>query len=241
MTGTSLEQLREELLARPAVREAYEKQAPEYAIARAIIAARAHAGLSQAELAARMATSQPFVARLEGGRTLPSMRTPAEGRRGHGHRAGIPPEAEARGGIGPALGHWSAALRLGVRAFRRSCEASMIPDVPYRFTIRPLSEDGGGGYPIEFPDLPGCMSDGETIEEAIVHGIDAMRGWIEAMGAEGPQAHPLREAEGGSVHSAAAGCLALGLAMTWSWTVSTPSTRLEASRTSIAIRRSSAS
>ena len=42
---------------------------------RAIIAARAHAGLSQAELAARMATSQPFVARLEGGRTLPSMRT----------------------------------------------------------------------------------------------------------------------------------------------------------------------
>jgi len=75
MTRTTLEQLREELLARPAVREAYEKQAPEYAIARAIIGARAHAGLSQAELAARMATSQPFVARLEGGRTLPSMRT----------------------------------------------------------------------------------------------------------------------------------------------------------------------
>jgi ribosome-binding protein aMBF1 (putative translation factor) len=37
------------------VREAYEKQAPEPAIARAIIAARAHAGLSQAELAARIA------------------------------------------------------------------------------------------------------------------------------------------------------------------------------------------
>jgi hypothetical protein len=33
MTGTSLEQLRRELLARPAVREAYEKQALEYAIA----------------------------------------------------------------------------------------------------------------------------------------------------------------------------------------------------------------
>jgi antitoxin HicB len=64
----------------------------------------------------------------------------------------------------------------------------MIPDVPYRFTIRPLSEDEGGGYLIEFPDLPGCMSDGETIEEAIVHGIEAMRGWIEAMRAEG---HPI--------------------------------------------------
>jgi antitoxin HicB len=64
----------------------------------------------------------------------------------------------------------------------------MIPDAPYRFSIRPLPEDEGGGYVIEFPDLPGCMSDGATIEEAITNGIDAMRGWIEAMRAEG---HPI--------------------------------------------------
>jgi antitoxin HicB len=64
----------------------------------------------------------------------------------------------------------------------------MIPDVPYRFTVRPLTEDEGGGYLIEFPDLPGCMSDGATIEEAITNGLDAMRGWIEAMRAEG---HPI--------------------------------------------------
>jgi transcriptional regulator with XRE-family HTH domain len=75
VANKTLRQLRSELLAKPAVREAYEEQEPEYAIARAIIAARAHAGLSQAELAARMETSQPFVARLESGRTLPSMRT----------------------------------------------------------------------------------------------------------------------------------------------------------------------
>jgi len=53
----------------------------------------------------------------------------------------------------------------------------MIPDVPYHFTIRPLAEDEGGGYLIEFPNLPGWMSDGGTIEEAITSGIDAMRGW----------------------------------------------------------------
>jgi antitoxin HicB len=64
----------------------------------------------------------------------------------------------------------------------------MIPDVPYRFTVRPLTEDEGGGYLIEFPDLPGCMSDGATIEDAITNGLDAMRGWIEAMRAEG---HPI--------------------------------------------------
>ena len=75
MANKTLGQLRAELLAKPAVREAYEAQEPDYAIARAIISARAHAGLSQAELAARMATSQPFVARLESGRTLPSLRT----------------------------------------------------------------------------------------------------------------------------------------------------------------------
>jgi transcriptional regulator with XRE-family HTH domain len=75
VANKTLKELREELLANPAVREAYEEQESEYALARAIIAARTHAGLSQAELAARMGTSQPFVARLESGRTLPSMRT----------------------------------------------------------------------------------------------------------------------------------------------------------------------
>jgi WD40 repeat protein len=42
-----------------------------------------------------------------------------------------------------------------------------------RTVTRPLPEDEGGGYLIEFPDLPGCMSDGETIEEATTNGLDA--------------------------------------------------------------------
>jgi ribosome-binding protein aMBF1 (putative translation factor) len=75
MLNKTLGELRAKLLAKPGVREAYEEQAMEYAIARAIIAARAHAGLSQADLAQRMATSQPFIARLESGRSLPSLRT----------------------------------------------------------------------------------------------------------------------------------------------------------------------
>jgi antitoxin HicB len=56
-----------------------------------------------------------------------------------------------------------------------------MSDTDYRFTIRPLSEEEGGGYLIEFPDLPGCMSDGETIEEAIANGEDAKHCWIVAM------------------------------------------------------------
>ena len=50
----------------------------------------------------------------------------------------------------------------------------------YPFTIRRLTEDEGGGYLIEYPDLPGCMSDGETIDEAIENGKDAVTAWIEA-------------------------------------------------------------
>lgn len=45
----------------------------------------------------------------------------------------------------------------------------------YPFTIRSLADDDGGGYLIEFPDIPGCMSDGENPEEAIVNGRDALR------------------------------------------------------------------
>ncbi len=50
----------------------------------------------------------------------------------------------------------------------------------YPFTIRHLSQQEGGGFLIEFPDLPGCMSDGESIEDAIENGKDAIRCWIEA-------------------------------------------------------------
>jgi antitoxin HicB len=52
-----------------------------------------------------------------------------------------------------------------------------IPEYP--FTMRHLADEEGGGYLIEFPDLPGCMSDGETIDEALENGIDAIKVWIE--------------------------------------------------------------
>ena len=56
-----------------------------------------------------------------------------------------------------------------------------MSDTDYRFTVRPLTGEEGGGYLVEFPDLPGCMSDGETIGEAIANGEDAKRCWIAAM------------------------------------------------------------
>jgi antitoxin HicB len=48
----------------------------------------------------------------------------------------------------------------------------------YPFLLRPLAADEGGGYLIEYPDVPGCMSDGETPEEAIRNGLDALKAVI---------------------------------------------------------------
>ena len=60
----------------------------------------------------------------------------------------------------------------------------------YPFKIRSLSAIEGGGYLIRFPDLPGCISDGETPEEAIENGKDALEGWIsirQALGLDTPK------------------------------------------------------
>lgn len=67
--------LKAELLENPEVRAAYDVLGPEFELAKTIIAARTAQGLTQAELAARMETSQSYIARLESGRVLPSMRT----------------------------------------------------------------------------------------------------------------------------------------------------------------------
>jgi DNA-binding XRE family transcriptional regulator len=71
----SLKDVKAQLLQDPEVSAQYEKQQPEFAIARELIAARVRAGMTQAELAQRMSTTQSTIARLESGRMMPSMRT----------------------------------------------------------------------------------------------------------------------------------------------------------------------
>ena len=67
--------LKARLLANPKVKAEYDALAPEFEIAAELIRARRRARLSQAELAARMGTSQSTIARLESGQTLPSTKT----------------------------------------------------------------------------------------------------------------------------------------------------------------------
>ncbi len=51
----------------------------------------------------------------------------------------------------------------------------------YPFEIRPLSKEDGGGFLISFPDFSECISDGETPEEALRNGLDALRETIAAL------------------------------------------------------------
>jgi antitoxin HicB len=50
----------------------------------------------------------------------------------------------------------------------------------YAVRIERLAESDGGGHLATVPDLPGCMSDGETPEEALKNVQEAIASWIEA-------------------------------------------------------------
>lgn len=71
----SAKNLHQKWMADPSYREAYEPIAPEFEIARELIAARARVGLSQAEVAQRMGTTQSAIARIESGKQKTSTRT----------------------------------------------------------------------------------------------------------------------------------------------------------------------
>ena len=47
----------------------------------------------------------------------------------------------------------------------------------YPAIFTPFS-DGSGGYTVEVPDLPGCVTEGSDMADAIYMGIDAASGWI---------------------------------------------------------------
>lgn len=72
---TRISKMHKEWMKEPVYRKAYVALEDEFAVARAVIAARNRAGLTQSELALKMGTTQPVVARMESGRVQPSLKT----------------------------------------------------------------------------------------------------------------------------------------------------------------------
>ena len=56
-------------------------------------------------------------------------------------------------------------------------------EMPYRMVLTPDTDEGG--FVVSFPDLPGCLSIGDTVEEAYANAIDAKQTWLEAAIADG--------------------------------------------------------
>ena len=60
--------------------------------------------------------------------------------------------------------------------------------LPYRMEIIPDVEEGG--FTAWYPDLPGCLTCAETMEEIIANAQDAKRAWLEAAMADGVEIGP---------------------------------------------------
>jgi len=52
-------------------------------------------------------------------------------------------------------------------------------ELPYNIIVRHVVDESGDYYFAKVQELSGCMSDGETIEEAFSNIYEAMKGWIE--------------------------------------------------------------
>ena len=52
-------------------------------------------------------------------------------------------------------------------------------EMPYRMEI--IEDKEEGGFVAFYPDLPGCITCGETVEIAVANALDAKNAWIEAM------------------------------------------------------------
>ena len=55
--------------------------------------------------------------------------------------------------------------------------------MPYRMEI--VEDKDEGGFVVSYPDLPGCLTCGETIETAVTNAVDAKKAWLEAATEEG--------------------------------------------------------
>lgn len=57
----------------------------------------------------------------------------------------------------------------------------------YRMEI--VEDKDEGGFVVSYPELPGCITCGETIERAVENAADAKKAWLEAALEEGIEIH----------------------------------------------------
>lgn len=82
-------------------------------------------------------------------------------------------------------------------------DLSYYMGLPYRMEV--VEDQGGGGYAFSCPELPGCMTCAETLEQGFTLLKDAKRAWLTAAlesHLEIPEPDCLAETETAQYHSA---------------------------------------
>ena len=59
--------------------------------------------------------------------------------------------------------------------------------MPYRMEI--VEDKDEGGFVVSYPDLPGCITCGETVESAVANAKDAKKTWLKAALKDGLEIH----------------------------------------------------
>lgn len=55
----------------------------------------------------------------------------------------------------------------------------------YSVLVQPIAPEDGGGFSAVVPDLPGCVAEGKTAEQALANIDDAIARWIAQAHSEG--------------------------------------------------------
>jgi predicted RNase H-like HicB family nuclease len=55
----------------------------------------------------------------------------------------------------------------------------MMRKLEYAVLVEPMPVEDGGGFLASVPDLPGCMSDGDSPQAALANVQEAIAAWID--------------------------------------------------------------
>lgn len=73
-----------------------------------------------------------------------------------------------------------------------------------------------GSYVVEFPDLPGCLTEGDTVEDALANAREALTGWLAASFDRGFQVPRPRSHRGNHLYPVApAPYVVIPMALRW--------------------------
>ncbi|HUT55023.1 MAG TPA: type II toxin-antitoxin system HicB family antitoxin [bacterium] len=67
---------------------------------------------------------------------------------------------------------------------------------PYRFTVELYPDKEEGGYTAIVPSLPGCVTQGDTLDQTLERAREAIEGYMECLKEEGKEIPVEEEPEG---------------------------------------------